>query len=95
MPVDPSVTFSPPSPQDFESHLERYPARPLSWWVARAPLLVAAALFGISLVTADPLRALLPWVALAWLFGHTAVRARRAQALYLGIRRRAALSLSP
>lgn len=87
MPVDLSATFSQPSPQEFESHLEQHPARPLSWWAARAPLLIAAALFGLSLATADPLRALLPWVALAWLFGHTAVRARRAQALESRVRR--------
>jgi tetratricopeptide (TPR) repeat protein len=77
MPVDPSTTFSPPSPRQFESYLGQHPVRPPSRWVLQAPMLVAVGLLGVSLVTADPLRSLLPWVAIAWLFGHTAVRTRR------------------
>lgn len=76
---NPTTPFAPPSAQQFAEYLERHPANPPSWWSARLPMLVAAALIGVSLVTEGMLTAVLPWIALAWLFGHTTLRARRAQ----------------
>ncbi|GAB4194238.1 MAG: hypothetical protein Kow00105_08450 [Phycisphaeraceae bacterium] len=73
--------FSPPSPEQFEAHLNAHPAHPPGKWQLRAPLLAVAALLVISLMTTGPLSALLPWVALIWLFGHNWYRTRRSMEL--------------
>ncbi len=77
----PPHSFSPPDPQQFASYLQQHPAQPPSPWSVRLPLLVAVGLIGVSMLTEGLLAALLLWSALIWLFGHTSVRARRAQAL--------------
>ncbi len=87
MPAKPTPRFEPPTPEQFDEHLRNYPANPPSKWQARAPLFVAVALIVVSLLTADPLSGLLPWVALAWLFGHTSFRTRRAFAIETQVRR--------
>ena len=79
--------FTPPSPEQVDAHLRSYPPSPPSKWRARAPWLVALALIGMSYLTAGPVSGLLPWAALAWLFGHSMVLARRASALEAQVRR--------
>ncbi len=79
--------FAPPTPEQFDAHLRCCPVNPPSKWQARAPWLVALALFALSYLTAGPASALLPWVALAWLLGHSSIRTRRALALEAQVRR--------
>jgi hypothetical protein len=87
MSVEPKVGFAPPSPEQFEEHLRSHPPNPPSKWQMRAPLLVAAVLLGMSLALTGPVAALLPWTALAWLFGHNWVRAQRATRLEAQVRK--------
>lgn len=86
MSVGPKSGFAPPSPEQFESHLATHPVNPPTKWQLRAPLLVAAALLVISILTTSPASAILPWIGLAWLFGHNWVRARRAMKLEARVR---------
>jgi hypothetical protein len=87
MPVEPQTQFAPPTPEQFHDLLRDHPANPPTKWQVRAPLLIAVALIIVSFAMADPLSALLPWVALAWLFGHSSIRTRRALTLEYNVRR--------
>lgn len=87
MVVEPKSGFAPPSPEQFEAHLRSNPANPPSKWQMRAPIIVAAALLGVSLATTGPVSALLPWVGLAWLFGHHWVRAQRVMRIESQVRK--------
>ncbi len=86
MPADSKTGFSPPSPEQFDAYLRSHPPSPMSKWQLRAPLLVAALFLGMSLATSEPISAVLPWVGLAWLFGHNGVRSRRAMRLEAQVR---------
>ena len=86
MSADSKTGFSPPSPEQFDAYLRSHPPSPMSKWQLRAPLLVAALFLGMSLVTSEPISAVLPWVGLAWLFGHNGVRSRRAMSLEAQVR---------
>ncbi len=87
MPAKPTPHFQPPTPEQFDAHLQNYPANPPSKWQTRTPLLIAVALVCMSIVMTGPLSTILPLVALAWLFGHTSFRTRRAFALEAQVRR--------
>lgn len=87
MSVEPKSGFAPPSPEQFEEHLRAHPVNPPGKWQVRAPILVAAGLLGLSIATTGPVSALLPWIGLAWLFGHNWVRAQRAMRLESQVRK--------
>ena len=74
MPTPPTRGFAPPSSEQFEAHLQAYPPNPPGKWQLRAPLLVAGALLGVSLMIPGWPAVVLPWVGLAWLMGHNWLR---------------------
>ena len=86
-PHDEKQDFSPPSAQQFADYLKSHPVNPPSIWALRTPMLIAIGLLVLSMVTGGVAGVLLPWIALAWLFGHSAVRTLRAQALEAQVRR--------
>jgi hypothetical protein len=85
--------FSTPSPEQVVSYLREHPASPPSAWSVRMPMLVAVVLIVVSIVLGGPIGALLPWFALAWLFGHSALRAYKAQALETDVRKTQELAM--
>ncbi len=87
MPADPTDPFQPPTPEQFETFLRDHPANPPTAWQMRTPWLIALVLIVLSFVTGGPVSAVLPWVALIWLIGHTSFRSRRMVSLQVGVRR--------
>jgi len=89
----PVADFSPPSPEQVASHLQKHPPSLPSAWAIRTPLLIAGALIILSIAIGGVVGGLLPWMALAWLLGHSALRAHQAQALEADVRRTQELAM--
>lgn len=87
MSADRSDPFEPPTPEQFEAYLRDHPANPPTVWQMRAPWMIALGLIVLSFVTGGPVSAVLPWIALIWLIGHTSYRSRRIVSLQSGVRR--------
>jgi len=89
----PGPDFSPPSPKQVGAHLNQHPASPPSVWSIRTPLLIAAGLIVLSIAMDGPVGSLLLWVALGWLFGHSAYRTHKAQVLETLVRKSQELAM--
>ena len=58
-------SFTPPTPEQLEAHLDDHRSTPPSPWRQRAPLLALAGLVLLALVIPHPAALVIPWVALA------------------------------
>lgn len=87
MTPDPATHFQPPTAQQLEDHLLAHPPSPPTPWQQRIPWIVAMVLILLSFAVTGPISGLLPWIAIAWLLGHSSIRTRRALSLQARVKR--------